>query len=63
MYLNILLTTYISLLNNLRDSVYCRVRKMRLEYLLLILEIRVSQNLTKLGGEAHKGWEDRKEMK
>ena len=28
-----------------------------------ILEIRVSQNLARLGGEAHKGWEDRREMK
>ena len=29
------------------------------------LEIRVSQNLAKLvgGGRAHKGWEDRREMK
>ena len=28
-----------------------------------LLEIRVSQNLAKLGGGAHKGWEDRREMK
>ena len=27
------------------------------------LEIRVSQNLAKLGGGAHMGWEDRREMK
>ena len=28
----------------------------------MLLEIRVSQNLAKLGGEAHKGWEDRREI-
>ena len=29
-----------------------------------VLEIRVSQNLAKLGGGgAHKGWKDRREMK
>ena len=32
--------------------------------IIIELEIRVSQNLAKLGGgEAHKGWEDRREMK
>ena len=31
--------------------------------IIIELEIRVSQNLAKLGAEAHNGWEDRREMK